>query len=503
MKKKLSKVLSLLVLTTLAIALIGCSGDKKADESSSITVGLAQDLDSLDPHTAVAAGTKEVLFNIYEGLVKADPDGNLNPAVASDVAISEDGKTYTFTLRDNVKFHDGSKVTVADVKYSLERCADPDNAETLVSAFSNIKSIETPDDKTVVVSLTDADTEFLANMTCAIIPESNSDTQGNPIGTGPYKYVSWTPQEEIVLEAFDEYWGTPANIKHVTGKIITDTDTIVTNLNSGAIDFFARLSNAQVEQLNDEYQVYEGTMNLVQALYLNNAVEPFNNPDVRKALCYAVDKQEILDITSDGYGTPIGSSMFPAFGKYYMDELNNNYPQDIEKAKELLKKAGYEDGFEFSITVPSNYDPHIATAQVLVEQFKAIGVTANIELVEWETWLSDVYAGRKYESTVIGVDASTLTAGALLSRFESTAGNNFVNYNNASYDKAYQKAVASTDDDEKTAAYKECETILSEDAANVYIQDMAEFTVLNKKYTGYEFYPLYVQDFARISIVEE
>lgn len=502
MKKKVSKLIFAVVLTTMTIALCACAGGKAGSDSSSITVGIPQDLDSLDPHTAVAAGTKEVLFNVYEGLVKPDSEGNLNPAVASEVHASEDGKVYTFTLRDGVKFHDGSVVTVEDVKYSIERCSNPDNAETMVSAFSNIASVETPDDQTIVITLKEANTEFLANMTTAIIPASNEDTQGNPIGTGPYKYVSWTPQEEVILEKFDEYWGEPAHIANIEIKIIADPDTIVTSLNGGSVDFFARLSSAQIEQLNDDYDVYEGYMNLVQALYLNNKVAPFDDVRVRQALCYAVDPQEIMELTADGYGTQIGSSMFPAFSKYYMEELNDNYKRDVEKAKALLKEAGYEKGFSFSITVPSNYDPHIATAQVIVEQLKEIGVDAKINLVEWDSWLSDVYSDRKFESTVIGVDASNLTADALLSRFESTASNNFVNYSNKDYDAAYAKATATTDDDEKTAYYKECEKILSEDAANVYIQDLAEFVVLNKKYAGYEFYPLYVQDFSKLYVVE-
>ena len=119
-------------------------------------------------------------------------------------------------------------------------------------------------------------------------------------------------------------------------------------------------------------------------------------------------------IISDGKGTELGSSMFPAFGKYYMEELNDTYQQNFDKAKELLAEAGYPDGFSFTITVPSNYQPHIDTAQVLVEQFANIGVTANIQLVEWDSWLSDVYTDRNFESTVVGVDASSLTGAAML-----------------------------------------------------------------------------------------
>lgn len=305
------------------------------------------------------------------------------------------------------------------------------------------------------------------------------------------------------MEKFDEYWGEAAHIEKVILKVCANTDSIVMNLNGGSIDMFARLTTTQVSQLSDQFEVLEGTMNLVQALYLNNGAEPFNNEKVRQALCYAIDKQYILDMTSEGHGTPVGSSMFPAFGKYYMPELADYYTKDVEKAKTLLSEAGYPDGFSFTIKVPSNYTPHIETAQVVAEELKAIGVDAKIELIEWETWLSDVYAGRKYEATIVGLDASSLTASSMLLRFNSDSSKNFINYSNPEYDAAYARAVGTTDEEERTAAFKECQQILTETAANVYIQDMAEFVALNKKYAGYEFYPLYVQDYSKLYIVGE
>ncbi len=493
-----------LVCGALTIALGACSGDKAGESSSQITIGIPQDIeDSLDPHKAVAAGTKEVLFNLYEGLVKPDSSGELQPAIASDYSISEDATTYTFTLREGVKFHDGSMVTAEDVKYSIDRCADTTNGEPLVEAYSNIKSVNIVDEKTVEVVLNTADSDFLANMTTAIIPASNENPDTNPIGTGPYRYVSRSPQENFVVEKFDEYWGTPANIENVTFRVCANADSIVMNLQGGSIDMFARLTTTQASQLGDQFDVLEGTMNLVQALYLNNAVEPFNDERVRQALCYAVDPQGIMDLISDGKGTEIGSSMFPAFEKYYMPELNDVYNQDFDKAKELLAEAGYPDGFSFTITVPSNYQQHIDTAQVLVEQLKNIGVTAEIELVEWETWVSEAYTNRNFEATVVGVDASSLTASALLSRFVSDAPNNFINFSNADYDAAYARAEAAVDDEEKTEGFKECERLLAEHAANVYIQDLPCLVALNKKYAGYEFYPLYVQDISKLYIVEE
>ena len=503
----MKKSIFLSVLLTLTIALSACSGDKAGDSSksdeSSITIGIPQDIeDSLDPHVTVAAGTKEILFNIYEGLVKPDSDGNLVPAVASDYKVEDEGKTYTFVLREGVKFHDGTTVTVEDIKYSIERCADTSGEGTLlVSAFSNIESVEIVDEKNIAIHLIEADTDFLTELTVAVIPASNSDPAGNPIGTGPYRYVSRVVQDSIELEKFDAYWGTPAHIDHITLKVIADSDMIVTNLKSGAIDMFCRISTDQANELaGTDFDVYEGTMNLVQAMYLNNAFEPFTDVRVRQALCYAVDPQAILDLAFDGKGTVIGSSMFPAFGKYYMPELENAYARDVEKAKALLAEAGYADGLSFTITVPSNYQQHVDTAQIIVEQLKEVNIDASIKLVEWETWVNDAYVGRQFEATVVGVDASTLSARALLERFNSDNSRNFINFNSAAYDEAYAAAVASTDEAQQTAYYKTCEQVLTDEAANVYIQDMASFVALNHRYDGYVFYPMYVQDFSTLYV---
>jgi peptide/nickel transport system substrate-binding protein len=528
------------MLLTLTIALGGCAGDKEAKDSneiaqtqtaaagtessnteqesaaqkaedvadSHITIGIPQDLDSLVPGLSQGAGTQEILFNIYEGLLKPDSEGNLVPAVASDYTMSEDGLTYTFTLRDGIKFHNGNPVTVADVKYSIEVCAGLNGGDPLISAFSNIESVETPDEQTIIITLKESSSSFLAvlaTVEAAIVPADIDDLQNNPVGTGPYKFVSRSLQENVILERFDAYWGEPAHIQDITIKILADSDSIVMNLEGGAVDMVARVSTTQAAELGDDFEVLEGTMNLVQAVYLNNSVAPFDNELVRQALCYATNKQEILDFVSDGKGTPVGSSIFPAFGKYYIEELNDTYPTDIEKAKELLAQAGYADGFSFTMKVPSNYHQHVDTAQVVAEQLKQIGVTANIELIEWEAWLSDVYQGRDFEATLVGVDASTLTAGAMLSRFCSDAHNNFINYNNADYDTAYANALAAeaaSDDDKATEYYKECETILADTAANIYIQDMCELVAIRKGYAGYEFYPLYIQDLSKLYITE-
>ena len=231
---------------------------------------------------------------------------------------------------------------------------------------------------------------------------------------------------------------------------------------------------------------------------LNNAVEPFNNELVRQALCYAVDKQQIIDLAFDGYGSPIGSSMYPAFQKYFVEDLTDYYSYDPDRARELLAEAGYPDGFSMTITVPSNYQPHIDTATVLVEQLRAVGITAEIQPVDWGTWVDETYTNRQFQSTVIGVDASNMTARALLERFVSTADDNFINYQNADYDALFQQAQAAADDAEQTELYKQMERNLTEHAANVYIQDLADLVVLRNGLEGYQFYPIYVMDLSTV-----
>ncbi len=507
MKKK---VMFILVFTALTTAFSGCNtaSDKTGEsDSSKITVGIAQDLeDSLDPHKAEAAATREILFNVFEGLYKPNSNGELIPAVAESYTLSEDGLVYTFTLRDNVLFHSGETVTAKDVIASIESCAGTDGETPLIPAFSNIASIEETAADTVEITLAERDPDFMsyiASVKAAIMPEGQTDADTNPIGTGPYKYVSRSVQENIKMEKFDEYWGEKAYIENVTFKVCADTDSLVMNLNGGSVDMMAHLPVAQAQQLSDDFNVLEGTMNLVQAVYLNHDYEPFKDERVRKALCYAVDRNAILDLVSDGKGEILGSSMFPNFGKYYMPELSETYSYDPEKAKELLSEAGYSEGeLSFTIIAPSNYPQHVDTAVIIADQLSEIGVQAEIKQVEWNTWLSSVYSDRQFEATVVGVDASNLTATAMLSRFNSTADNNFINYSNADYDSAYNSALAETDDAKQTALYKECLTILSEDAANVYVQDLAEMVAVRKDYEGYEFYPLYVQDISKIKITE-
>ncbi|MCL2562829.1 MAG: ABC transporter substrate-binding protein [Oscillospiraceae bacterium] len=518
---KRSFFLFTLILLALAAILGACSGDRggATDDVPSVSdnmppveepirggeivVGIAQDLgSSLDPHQMVAAGTaglREVLFNVFEGLVRPTPDGELIPAVAEDFTV--DGNVYTFTLREGVRFHNGEPVTVRDVIYSIERSADATSVSTFVSAFSVVTSVEALDERTVRIEIETPDLEFLAFLTIAIIPEGHDDQARRPIGTGPFRFVSHTPQESLVLERFEDYWGAPAYLDRVTFRIFGSGEAMAMALHAGAVDIAAHLTADMARTLPSEYYYLAGPMNLVQALYLNNAVPPLDDVRVRQALSYAVDVQQIMDIVADGMGHPLGSGVHPGFTRYFHEGLVGFYPHDPDRARELLAEAGLADGFDLTITVPSNYTPHVITAEVLVEQLRAVGVNASIDLVEWAWWLSEVNNARQFEATVIGIAARDLTARSMLERWVSDNGRNFINFDSPAYDAVFAAAQAATDGAEQVRLYREAQEILAREAASVYLQDLTNLVAINAQLAGWRFYPLYVMDLVTVHFV--
>jgi len=469
-----------------------------------IVVGIAQDLDSsLDPHQMVAAGTagtREVLFNVFEGLVKPTPDGELVPAIAENFTI--DGTVYTFTLREGVTFHNGEPVTAEDVVYSIERSADATSVSTFVSALSVVTHVEAVDERTVRIEIEQPDVEFLAFLTIAIIPEGYDNQARHPIGTGPFRFVSHTPQESLALERFEDYWGAPAYLDRVTFRIFGSGEAMAMALYAGAVDIASHLTRDMVRQLPAAYYYVAGPMNLVQALWLNHAAPPLDDVQVRQAFRHAIDIQQIMDVLYDGEGFPIGSSIPPSFTRYFNEETIGFYPHDPVRALELLEQAGFRDGFDLTITVPSNYTPHVITAEVIAEQLRAIGVRVTIDLVEWSWWLEEVNRGRNFEATVMGIAARDLTARSFMERWVSDNGRNFINFASEAYDTLFAEAQSATDDAERVRLYRELQTTLAEDAVSIFLQDLVNYVGINGRLSGFQFYSIYVMDLSTIHFVE-
>ena len=516
MKKRL---MSLLLVTVLMMtALSGCAGgtDKSSEDNSSVgadttptgeptyggsvVVGIQQDIDSLDPHKATAAGTKEILFNIFEGLVKPDENGNLMNAVASDYSVSEDGLTYTFTLRDGVKFHNGNPVTAEDVKYSLERVSGLLNGEVLISTMKTITSVTISDDKTVLVTVDSPNPELIYSFTAAIIPAGSGEAEGAaPIGTGPFSFVSYVPQEGIVLAKHTEYWqeGLPY-LDEVTFKIIANVDTAMLDIKGGSVDIVPYLTDSQAAELSSTFNVVSAPSNVVQALFFNCAEGPLANVKVRQAICYALDKEMVSEFVAGGNGTLISSAMLPTLQDYYVD-LNDTYGNtaNVEMAKQLLAEAGYPNGIDLEITVPSNYDVHVEATEVVAEQLKQANINVTINAVEWGVWLEETYNGRQYEATICGI-TSDITPGYLLNRFVSDSSKNFINYNNAEYDAVYAQVEAAATLEERAVYYKNLQQIICEDAGSAFIMVPPLTIAMDKELGGYKFYPIYVQDMSTV-----
>jgi peptide/nickel transport system substrate-binding protein len=460
-----------------------------------IRIGVISEPATLDPLSpANTADGRSILFNVYEGLVKPSTDGGFRPAIAESYAVEQAGLVYNFKLRAGVRFHDGSALTADDVVFALNKAV-----EERFSGFTQIARIEVAGTDRIVITLNEPNVEFLPYLTLGIVPRGNSDREAKPIGTGPYSIASYTIQQSLVLVKNPHYWeaGTP-RLDKVTYVFAADSDALLMALQGGNIDA-ATITGALVDQLNPaQFDLVQSPSNSVQMLALNNAVAPLNDVRVRKALNYAVDVQEIIDIAFYGKGEPSGSPLIPGLSLYYEPSLRNPYPVNIETARALLAEAGYANGFPLEITVPSNYTMHVDTAQVLVNQLARVGVKVTIRQIDWATWLSDVYRGRQYQATVISLDASFMSPRGFMDRYRSSASSNFVSFQNAAFDEVYSAAISEPDATRRIALYKEAQKVISDNAVSVYIQDIVEFKAFRKGFAGFVSYPLYVFDVSPI-----
>ena len=473
----------------------GGAGSTAAPVRDSFTFGIATEVYNLDPFASTTADARAVYFNIYEGLTQVTPEGEFVPCLASDIVMSEDAASYTFTLREGVKFHNGNEMTMDDVLWSIQNAIDTD-----VNGYSAIDSFEAVSDKELEIRLKAPDTGFLAYLTCPIVPAESKDLALSPVGTGPFYMSDYMEQDHLTLTRFDDYWGDKALLREVVIKFVSNSAELLMAFEAGTIDGFDSSSGVASQLDTTTATIHTRNSNAVQLLALNNARAPFDDVRVRQALSYAVNEDEIIETVDYGYGVPVGSALIPGLSVYYNEELQSYYPTDTDRAKELLKEAGAE-GLSFTITVPSNYQVHIDTAQVIVNELAAIGVDAKIEQVDWATWLESVYSNRNYESTIISLDGAIAYPTAFLSRYVSDAHNNFVNFNSPEYDEVYKSAVASTDETEKAALFKEAQEVLTREAAGVFIQDISSINVYSPAFDGFVSYPLYAYDFSVIHAV--
>lgn len=446
-----------------AVALVGCSATgSDAGANDPIVVGSLLEPTSLDQITGSSSGITEAFTgNVYEGLFRITDDATVEPLLAADTKISDDGLTYTFTLED-ATFHSGDPVTATDVKFSLERFISEDSLAARKSQLSVIDSIEAPDDKTAVVRLKSTSISFTYNLGYVwIVNDTAGDITASEDGSGPYTLGDYRKGNSIVLDRNADYWGTAPKNDGVVFNYYTDATALNNALLTGTVDVLSNVANPDaLDQFsNDKYQIIEGTSTTKELLAFNDAVAPFNNVDVRKALTSAIDREKLLNSIWDGRGELVGS-MVPPSEPWYID-LKDNNPYDVDLAKSLLAKAGYADGFAFTLDTPDS-GVHSTVAEFVKSELAKVGVTVNINIITDDTWSEKIYMNHDFEATM---------QNHVNDRDINFYGNPefYFGYDNKDVQNWLAEAEQAPTVEEQTALIKKANQQISDDAASIWL----------------------------------
>ncbi|WP_336662455.1 ABC transporter substrate-binding protein [Leucobacter sp. USHLN154] len=463
------------ILTTAAIAtaailgLAGCSagaGNSSGSDGetpTTATIALTGTPTNLDFTTTAGSAIPQALMsNVYEGLVELDQSGEIQPLLASEWTVSDDRKTYTFTLQEGVTFSNGDEFTADDVKFSFDR-VKTDWVSSLKAKMDVVESVEVVSPTEVAVTLSKPSNAWLFSLATpvgAIFSEDAVDDLANtPVGTGPYAIESWTPNESLVFDTRDDYWGEAPGVEQVTLKYFADATATTNALQTGDVDAIANLQAPELLssfESDDQFVVTTGTSSGEVSLSMNNKAAPFDDVRVRQAVLYALDKQAILDTAWNGYGSLVATYAAPT--DPYYEDLNDAYPYDPAKAKELLQEAGKEN-LDITFTVPTR--PYAqAVSEIVVSQLKDVGINATIESAEFPAvWLDEVFTKHDYQmTTVLAVEARDI-----LTVFNDP--NYYIGYDNSKIAPIAEEADAA-DEDGYVDGMKQVAEQIVEDAAS-------------------------------------
>jgi peptide/nickel transport system substrate-binding protein len=466
-----------------AVALAGCAGGSSSSatgDDATIAVGSLYEPQNLSNTGGGGQGVTEALTgNVYEGLYRLTDDGDVEPVLAADSTVSDDGLTYTFTLQDGVTFHSGDPLTSADVKSSIEAVTAEDSQSARKSSFAVVSDIATPDDRTVVVTLSERSISFLYNLSYVwIVNDAAKDLKTSEDGTGPYTLGEWKRGSTLSLERWDDYWGDPAKNAEVVFTYFTDATALSNALVTKQIDIITSVQSPdQLTQFTDnaDYTVSDGDSTTKELLAFNDRVAPFDQALVRKAVYSAIDTKKLLSSIWGDYGTLIGS-MVPPTDPWYEDLTQVN-PYDPELAKQQLAEAGLADGFTFTLDTPS-YDPHPAVAEFLQSELAKVGITVEINTISADEWYSKVFKERDFQATL---------QEHVNDRDVVWYGNPdfYWGYDNPQVTQWVSEAEQATTTDEQTAKLKLVNEQIAEDAASVWLYLYPQIVVAASDVSGY------------------
>jgi peptide/nickel transport system substrate-binding protein len=474
----------------LAVALAACGGSSSTGSSSgggggagatNLTVGFAAEPETLDFSTTDGAAIPEALLvNVYESLVKLDSSGKIRPLLAKSWKISEDRRTYTFDLQEGVKFSNGDPFDADAVKFSIERVKSSAWKISLKDYMDVVKSVKVDSPTKVEVRLKQPSNSWLFQMTTRIgamySKNAVSDLATKPVGTGPFVVEKRVRGDSIVLGPNPTYWGTKPALKDVTLKYFKDATALNNAMLSGAIDVVAAVQAPDsLGQFSDKnrFNVSVGTTNGEVTMALNNASGPLKDPRIRQAIAAAIDRKALVKAAWGGYGQPIGS-MVPPTDPWYED-LTGVHPYDPAQAKALLAQAG-RSKLSLRFRVP-NLPYAIASAQVVKSQLSKVGITANIDVLEFPArWLSEVFTKKDYDLSIVA---------HVEPRDIATFGNPdfYWGYDDQEVQELLKQADAGTEA-EQTTDMKRVARKLAEDAAAEWLFVMPSIEVSDADVTG-------------------
>ncbi|RED45817.1 ABC transporter substrate-binding protein [Aestuariispira insulae] len=511
--RRLSRMLTAAWLGMLAVLGMTSVGAVAQTPPNVLIVGQIAEPKSLDPHAVTAVNDFRILMNVYDGLVRYK-DGTLQvePALAESWTISEDGKTYTFKLRDGVKFHDGSALTAEAVKFNFDRMLDENHPyhETgpfpLSFFFSTIENVTAKDALTVEFQLSAPYAPFLSNLAYPtglivspeMVKQHGKDFGRNPSGTGAFKFAEWESNAKVVVVRNDDYWDGAPKLEAVVYRPITDANTRVAEMLSGGIDMMVEVPPDNVATFADDatFLMHEQAGPHVWFLILNAKEGPLADKRVRQAVNYAIDKTALVNNVLQGTAEVAAGPTPPAFSWAYNDSLQP-YPYDPEKAKSLIKEAGH-DGAELTFYVTEGgsgmLDPIPMGAAIQADLAK-VGLNVKIETYEWNTFLGKVNPGLEGKADMAEMawmtnDPDTLPYLALRTdAWPDKGGFNSGYYSNPKVDELLEAARSSTDQAERAKLYKQMQEIVREDAPWAFIANWKQNAATSSRVEGFALQP--------------
>jgi peptide/nickel transport system substrate-binding protein len=484
-----------------AAAAPAASGGKPGGE---LKIALESDVVTLDPPMATDVYSGYVYSQIHETLFQVDHDMKIVPLLAEKVDQPDD-KTYVISLRKGVKFHNGEELTSDDVKFSYARVMDPatksPRAANLTDAVESAEKIEAPDKYTVKITLKSPFAPFMERMTYGALSILNkkateaagADYAHKPVGTGPFKYVEWKTGEYAKVVRNDEYWGDKAKLDQVTFRPIPDPNTRMAELDSGGVDYLMQIPSEEIDRYKQDSKFNVQIVDAINIFYLahNTQKAPLTDANLRRAINYAINKQEIVDTIYAGIGTVAISPLNPSNWAFNKDV--EPYAYDPTKAKELLKQVSGYNGEPIEIAFNQATEVPKVAERIQAQIQENLGIKLTLKPMEWGAFLTYIRGGQDHQMFLLGWTGNVDPDGILFPLFHSKnfgAAGNRAFYKNDKVDDLLQKAQTTIKQDDRKAMYFEAQDIILKDAPWLPIRHGINSAAIAKKVQGFKIHPL-------------